>query len=339
MRPIIVIFIVWTIVTISAIMSIRLREETDTFLLAVEASQWSVPLKTEIARVLHKAKANGARTNPTASGTVLLGLSGFYTNTIDEKSFIRIRQKAVVFNGAIARYMDVALVDKLNNTPYVFTNTLNNMARATYVELVPIEQAPSADPAKKERKFCPVFPQPIVGHTSYTKSDLTRCPFVFIDPETVTTDLFRYQVRNDANGFGTVSLMLCVAHTVNAPAKPQGVKMANYRAVQLHMGKTETGKYGNFTRNGEVQDECLETVEVNEDEPHQHILVFVNPSLAPNSKPGTYYNFFSAGYSGLYGPNATVRSLVPPELFDKFLAVSGANERIESQQQEAVDDL
>ena len=311
----------------------RDREEGDAFIACIEKSRYSQALKEAATEVIQMAIDQGKRTSVDEPATVLVGINGFYAFRSEQKPFLQIRQKAIVFDGKRVSYVDVRVIDKFPDTPLMHAK-FHTMPVATYVGMVPIPQQPPVRVGMKPQQplnTCPAFPHYLVSHKTYTRHTTARAAvykFISNKSDEVYDGITESMDHADANGFGVVSLLLCRfvaalhqlsenASEANSQRVATDVKKKPYRRLQLQIASDVCGAYTNYTRNGEVLDENL-APEPTDLFPYKDVLVFVNPTLAPNSKNGSMLCIFTNGYSGLYGTDSPIHTFVPLAEFARF---------------------
>ena len=295
------------------------QEEADKFIAAIEKSFFDEHLKEAAIDVIKRAIEKGCRGEGDCQGTVLLGINGFYGFSAEKRSFLTLRQKAFVFNGTSVIYTDVKMKDKFVDSVEMF-GKFTAFPVATYVGMMPVAQEARPPVVGATSRPMPKgviweLPLPIVGHATYTKSDEFRNVFRYIKNSDVYNELLMTSARADAAGFGEISILLCYSNAVT-PGK--GSKSA--RNIELQISNEVCGVYNNFTRTYEVADDQLPSTGPDEQDPYRHMLVFVNPVLAPNSREGGRLTIFSSGYSALYGSDATIYKFIPHWEKDRFLS-------------------
>lgn len=295
-------------------MTVRTREneevsrqflpQDDEFIRLVKCSIFTTQLKDVVIRLITNAIEMRIRTTPTTSASVLLGMTGFYVfnNPNDAKSFVTVRQKVLSFDGTALTYGNVKMMEKFPYSLEMF-EACKNTSQGIYVELIPIVPAEiNTANGKRISNMCPTFCGPVFKNKTVVRTAEKRNVFRYLDSRHVFDELGT--VNEDANGFGVTRMMICKFCTVVS----QKDKMN--RTLELVLGLNVNGKYVNYIKNAEVSDEDL-----NADE---NLLVFVNPTLAPNSKPGPYVTLFTTGYSGIYGKKSHVFAVVPKDAFTQF---------------------
>lgn len=264
----------------------------DMFIALVKSSQFSNVFKEAVIGVIARA----TRT-PTTPASVLLGMTGFYVFSHDAKSFVTVRQKVLTFTGTALVYGNVKLAEKFPYTVEMFA-ACGNASRALYVEMVPQHASSVVTPiGKKISSVCPYFSKAALSHPSVVRDATKRSVFQFLNSESVFEALD--SGNQDKDGFGVTRMMVCQFVAMHV--------LEQSRSIELQLGFGCSGRYINFPKNAEATDaECV------------GLLVFVNPTLAPNSKPDGVLTLFTSGYSGIYGKSSPVFLSVPQSEFACF---------------------
>lgn len=293
----------------------RARQEEDKFVAAIEKSFFDERLREAAVDVIKRAIDKGCRAEGDSSGTVLLGINGFYGFSAEKRSFLTVRQKAFVFNGTSVIYADVKMKDKFVDSVEML-GKFTAFPVATYVGMMPVAQEPRQPLVGATSKPMPKviweLPQPIVGHATYTKSEEVRNVFRYVKNADVYNELLMTSAHADPAGFGEISILLCYSNAVT-PGKSKS------RNIELQIANEVCGVYNNFTRTYEVADDQLPSPAPTAQDPYRHMLVFVNPVLAPNTREGGRLTIFSSGYSALYGSDANIYKFIPPWEKERFL--------------------